>query len=88
MAEVDIALQHGEARWSRGDRVHVLTDRTLRGTPWEDQADRLRGLTVVVTVDGTVRTVKWDFKVRSRPGVLRRACKRRGRSGDELWPTC
>jgi len=34
------------------------------------EADRLRGLTVVVTREGVVRTVKWDFWSRRR-GMLR-----------------
>ena len=69
--DIDIALSFGEQRSSHGDRLHTLTDRALRDTPHADECDRLRGLCVVLTSDDVVRTTKWDFKISSRPGVLR-----------------
>lgn len=71
--DVRLALIYGQRRWSHGDQCFTLTDRALRDTPYETQCDRLRGLCVVVAGDGMVRTVKWDFEVARRPGVLRRA---------------
>ncbi|MDR7400402.1 MAG: hypothetical protein QN144_13990, partial [Armatimonadota bacterium] len=49
-----------------------VTDRLLLRLGLAREADRLRGLTVVVTRDGVVRTVKWDFELRRR-GQLRRS---------------
>lgn len=70
--DIAIALWLGEASHSYGDVVYTLTDRCLRGTRWERKADRLRGLAVVLTDDGWVRTVMWNDRVRHRAGVLRR----------------
>lgn len=59
----------------RGDLVYRVTDRLLLRLGLAREAERLRGLVVVVTRDGVVRTVKWDFELRQR-GLLRRS--RRG----------
>lgn len=69
---VELVLCHGTVSHHGGDEVYVLTDRSLVGTPHERKADRLRGLCVVLTQDGTVRTVMWNHRVRHRPGRLRR----------------
>ncbi len=69
---VELVLLYGHRRHSHGDLVYEIRDRSLRGTPYERDADRLRGATVVVTSDGAVRTVMWDYRLRRRPGLLRR----------------
>ena len=66
--------------------MYRVTDRLLLRLGLAREADRLRGL-VVVTREGVVRTVKWDFELRRR-GLLRRSRWvgrwRRGRwSGEE-----
>lgn len=68
---IDIALAHGRPSQSHGDTSYTLDDRTLQHTPYSRRADRLRGLTVVLTSDGKLRTVKWDYRIRRRPGILR-----------------
>lgn len=69
---VELVLRYGHRRHSHGDMVYELRDRSLRGTPFEREADRLRGASVVLTSDGMVRTVMWDYRLRRRPGLLRR----------------
>ena len=69
---VELVLRYGHRRYSHGDMVYELRDRNLRGTPFEREADRLRGAAVVLTSDGAVRTVMWDYRLRRRPGLLRR----------------
>lgn len=72
-ADIDLALRFAFAKRSHGDLCFTLTDRALRDTPHERCCDRLRGLCVVLSGDGTVRTVKWDGRTTRRPGVMRRA---------------
>lgn len=48
----------------RGDLVYRVTDLLLLQLGLARQADRLRGLVVVVTREGVVRTVKWNFELR------------------------
>lgn len=74
-ADIDLALMYGRRKRSYGDFCFTLTDRALRDTPHEALCDRLRGLCVVLSGDGTVRTVKWDGRTTRRPGVLRRALR-------------
>lgn len=69
---IDLVLAYGHRRHCHGDVVFEIRDRSLRGTPYARQADRLRGATVILTQDGVVRTVMWDHRLRSRPGLLRR----------------
>lgn len=73
---VDIALRYGYLRYSHGSEVYELRDRSLVGTPYERFTERLRGLAVVMTADGEVRTVKWVFHLRRRPGVGSRNWRR------------
>jgi len=69
---IDIALaHHGRRQHTHGDLSYTLDDRSLRHTPYARLADRLRGLTVVLTREGTIKTVKWTYAIRRRPGVLR-----------------
>ncbi|MEW6281804.1 MAG: hypothetical protein AB1758_24575 [Candidatus Eremiobacterota bacterium] len=72
-ALIDLALRYGRELKSFRDRVFVLDDRSLSTAPVEvqRQADRLRGLCVVLAGE-SVRTVRWEFSVRRRPGRLRR----------------
>jgi hypothetical protein len=58
--------------WSHGCLVYQITDRLLARLGLHTRADRLRGLTVVVTTTGVVLTVKWDFRLR-KTGLLRRS---------------
>lgn len=74
---IELALR-GRPTWSHGRLVYRVTDRLLLQLGHEDMADRLRGLTVVTAVDGTIVTVKWDGRLRQR-GCLRRS--RLGRHG-------
>lgn len=76
---VGIALAYGERDWSHAAIRHRVTERSLRGTPCEDESDRLRGLCVVVSGDGMVITAKWDYRLR-RPGPLRRSNPSRARA--------
>lgn len=69
---VQIALVYGDQTWSHGSVCHRITERVLCGTPFAAEADRLRGLCVVLGRDGTVITVKWDHRL-CRPGPLRRS---------------
>lgn len=69
---VRIALAIGEREWSHDAVCYRLTDRSLRGSLFARESDHLRGLCVVVADDGTVVTVKWDYRLR-RPGPLRRS---------------
>ena len=57
--------------FDHGDLVYCLTDRFLMARRLSHLAERLRGLTVVVTRDGVIKTVKWDFQ-KKRKGLLRR----------------
>lgn len=67
-AELHVALSVGDVSGSHGDLVYTVTDRCLRGTEWSRLTDRLRGLTVVITADNVVRTVKWLRRLRRRAG--------------------
>jgi hypothetical protein len=69
---VRIALEYGERRFSRDAVCHQLTERALCGTPFVSESDRLRGLCVVISRDGSIITVKWEYRFRE-PGPLRRA---------------
>lgn len=69
---IELVLAYGHRRHCHGDVVFEMRDRSLRGTPYARLADRLRGATVILTQDGAVRTVMWDHRLRSRPGLLRR----------------
>jgi hypothetical protein len=75
---VRIALECGERAWSHGAVCHQVTERSLCGTPYATERDRLRGLCVVFGPDGMVITVKWDYRL-CRPGPLRRANAERWR---------
>jgi hypothetical protein len=65
------ALTYGLREWSHGAILCQVTDRALRGTPLSREGDRLRGLVLVLSRDGTLITAKWDRKL-SRPGPARR----------------
>jgi len=74
---IQIALDYG--RPAR-PYVLVLDDRSLEGTPYQHRTAELRGLCVVLTPDGAVRTVMWDYNLRRRPGrqsgaAVRRRCQ-------------
>ena len=71
-AELHVALSVGYISHSHGDLVYTVTDRGLRGTEWWRLADRLRGLSVVITPDNVVRTVLWLERMRRRAGPARR----------------
>lgn len=68
---LELALDYGRELESFQDRAFVFDDRSLRLAPVgvRRQADRLRGLCVILTADQSVRTVMWR---RCKPGVLRR----------------
>jgi hypothetical protein len=68
---LELALDYGRELESFHDRAFVFDDRSLRRAPdaIRRQADRLRGLCVIVTDDHSVRTVMWR---RCKPGLLRR----------------
>lgn len=72
--DVEVALR-AKPTWNGGDLVYCVTDRLLLRLGLPHRADRLRGLTVVVTPHGVVRTVKWDEEKRKR-GLLRRSRSR------------
>ena len=67
---IEIALSHGKPSHSYGDMAYTLDDRSLLGTPFQSQTGRLRGLSVVVTRDGHIRTVKWVYHLRKRRPAL------------------
>ena len=69
---VRIALEIGEKRQSHQAVCHRITERLLLHTRFAAESDRLRGLCVVVSLDGSIVTVKWDYRLR-QPGPLRRA---------------
>lgn len=73
---IDVALQYGEKEHTHGSFAFVLTDRALRRSPLANQADRLRGLRVVVAPSGRIITVEWYVRVAKRPGPLRGICVR------------
>jgi len=66
--QIQIVLDYG--RPIRTDCL-VLDDRSLEGTPFQNQGHRLRGLCVALTPDGGVQTVMWLERIRRRPGKLR-----------------
>lgn len=69
---IQIALECGVRTWSHGAVCHRVTERSLCGTPFVSESDRLRGLCVVVARDSSsIITVKWDYHFRE-PGPLRR----------------
>lgn len=70
-AMVEIALTHGDFRWSRCRLCFRVTDRSLRNTDHAARIDQLRGLVVVLSQGGMVITAKWDRRL--RPGLLRRS---------------
>lgn len=69
---VRIALEIGERQPSHEAVCHRITERRLLHTRFAAESDRLRGLCVVVSRDGRIVTVKWDYRLR-QPGPLRRA---------------
>ena len=68
--DIELALLYGTRNRTFSDTEYVLTDRCLlkSGLP-----ERLRGLCVIVTSGGVVKTVMFRYKVKRRPGLLRRA---------------
>jgi hypothetical protein len=68
---IGIALR-ARPRFSRGCLVYCVTDRFLLRQRLDHLADRLRGLTVVVSPDSAIVTLKWDNRLR-RGGCLRRS---------------
>ncbi|MDR7416922.1 MAG: hypothetical protein QN200_10710 [Armatimonadota bacterium] len=71
LEDLEVALK-ARPVYHHGDLVYRVTDRLLQRLGLGREAERLRGLTVVVARDGTVRTVKWDSDARAR-GMLRRS---------------
>lgn len=66
---IEVALRYGRMRHDHGSEVYELGDRSLVGTPYERERERLRGLSVVMSRDGSVTTVKWAYHLRHRPGI-------------------
>lgn len=77
-AIIELVLRYGHRRQDHGDELYEIRDRDLLGTPFEKKADRLRGASVVLTRDGDIRTVKWQYRLRHRPGLLRGSRSREG----------
>ena len=73
VAEADLfaVFYFGAIERTHGCLRYVLTDRVLANTPLAKDADRLRGLTLVVDPKSNeVVTVKRQFTVSRRPGVM------------------
>jgi hypothetical protein len=69
---VDIAVTWGNRRPSHTALCYSLTDRSLKDTPYADEIDRLRGLSIVISPDNHVITCKWDYRLK-RKGMMRRS---------------
>lgn len=67
--DVELAIKKGSRHRSFQDTEYLLTDRALRAAGLREN---LRGLSVIVTGDNTIRTCLWRYKIKKRPGVLRR----------------
>jgi hypothetical protein len=65
---VEVALGFGEKLHDGNGCIrHIVTDRVLENTPYEPFKEKLRGLCVVVSIaDGTIVTVEWLYKLRSK----------------------
>jgi len=65
---VDVALEFGEKLYDgKGCIRHIVTDRVLENTPYEQFKEKLRGLCVVVSIaDGMIVTVEWLHKLRRK----------------------
>jgi hypothetical protein len=70
-ADLRVALR-ARPVYDHGDLVYRVTHRLLVRLGLGREAERLRGLAVVVSPEGAVRTVKWDYDARRR-GMLRRS---------------
>ncbi len=64
----------GMVERTHGCLRYILTDRSLANTPLAKDAHRLRGLTLVVNpVSNEVVTVKHQYDIAGRPGILRKS---------------
>jgi len=65
---VEVALNYGETVFDgKGCVRHIVTDKSLENTPYEDERERLRGLCVVVSLsDGTIITVEWVYDLKRK----------------------
>lgn len=77
---VEVALNYGEEVFDGHGCVRfIVTDRTLKNTPYESEREKLRGLCVVVDMsEGSVVTVEWVYQLRKkrpRQHCLKRAVK-------------
>ena len=64
-----IAIFYGLKKRTYQDWSYTITDRSLRGTPYEKFLDRLRGLTVIGNWEDKefhMITSYWDFIVKQR----------------------
>lgn len=72
-ADLFAVFYFGTVERTHGCLRYVLTDRVLANTPLAKDADRLRGLTLVVDpTRNEVVTVKHQYAIAARPGVLRK----------------
>lgn len=64
-----IALFYGSKKRTYQDLAYTITDRSLRGTPYEKYMCKLRGLTVIgnwIETKFYIRTSFWNFVVKQR----------------------
>jgi len=64
-----VALYYGSKKRTYKDLAYTITDRSLRGTPYNKFIGKLRGLTIIGNWDDNkfhLRTSFWNFVVKQR----------------------
>lgn len=67
-----IAICYGYKKRIRGANTFTLTDKTLRGSPYEKYTDALRGLRVVGHSNGyyiRIQTCYWSWDIKNRKRI-------------------
>lgn len=81
LLDLELVLSHGRMRYLRGARIFALGRKEVLNHRAERRAlQRLEGLQIVTSLDGTIMTVYKNRDFRTlRPGRWRRRVRRSGR---------
>jgi hypothetical protein len=69
---IDIALCYGYRKRIRGAITFTLTDKSLKGSPYERYMDSLRGLKVVTQIEGKevyLQTCYWSWSIKNKKRI-------------------
>ena len=71
-SDLEIALEHGKSRFSRGNIVCWVDDRTLITAGLGRDSQRLSGLYLIISIEGVIITAAWSRRITKRRGFKNR----------------